>query len=102
MTTPSSSSSSPSYLSDGQTGSGKTFTMEGHTSDLGVSPRAVSELFVIVEKLKRDWSYVLTFSMLEIYNETILDLLDNHANKVSYLSLIKFKGLFYLFIHYKN
>ena len=76
--------------------------MEGHTSDLGVSPRAVSELFVIVEKLKRDWSYVLTFSMLEIYNETILDLLDNHANKVSYLSLITFKGLFYLFIHYKN
>ena len=76
--------------------------MEGHTSDLGVSPRAVSELFVIVEKLKRDWSYVLTFSMLEIYNETILDLLDNHANKVSYLSLITFKGLFYLYIHYKN
>ena len=51
--------------------------MEGCTGDQGVSPRAVSELFIIVEKLQRDWSYVLTFSMLEIYNETILDLLNN-------------------------
>ena len=58
--------------------------MEGCTGDQGVSPRAVSELFIIVEKLQRDWSYVLTFSMLEIYNETILDLLDNHTNKVSF------------------
>ena len=70
------------YNLDGQTGSGKTFTMEGSTGDQGVSPRAVSELFIIVDKLQRDWSYVLTFSMLEIYNETILDLLDNHTNKV--------------------
>jgi hypothetical protein len=38
----------------------------------GVSPRAVSELFLIVESLQNNWDYTLTFSMLEIYNETIL------------------------------
>ena len=57
--------------------------MEGNAADRGVSPRAVSELFIIVDKMKSDCTYVLTFSMLEIYNETILDLLDNHTNKVS-------------------
>jgi hypothetical protein len=65
----------------GQTGSGKTFTMEGGTTDKGVSPRAVSELFLIVESLQNSWDYTLTFSMLEIYNETILDLLDSKRDK---------------------
>eukprot|EP01038_Epipyxis_sp_PR26KG_P008183 gene8183-11070_t len=63
----------------GQTGSGKTFTMEGYGSDIGVSPRAISELFNQVKNLSEDWTYVLQLSMLEIYNETILDL--QNANK---------------------
>jgi kinesin family protein C2/C3 len=68
----------------GQTGSGKTYTMEGDHSDYehsGVSPRAVGELFRIVENLTPTWTYTLTFSMLEIYNETILDLLDGSGMK---------------------
>ena len=59
--------------------------MEGSPADHGISPRSVSQLFTILEKVKNEWTYVLSFSMLEIYNETILDLLDNHANKVELL-----------------
>ena len=55
--------------------------MEGYGPDKGVSPRAVAELFVIVEASKNEWSYALTFSMLEIYNESILDLLDKSPIK---------------------
>eukprot|EP01035_Chromulina_nebulosa_P017819 gene17819-23429_t len=65
----------------GQTGSGKTYTMEGYGSDIGVSPRAFKELFDIVEERKDNYSYTLSFSMLEIYNESILDLLDSNPNK---------------------
>jgi kinesin family protein C2/C3 len=49
--------------------------MEGYGSDKGVSPRAVAEVFRIVSELAEEWTYTLTFSMLEIYNESIRDLL---------------------------
>jgi Kinesin motor domain len=58
--------------------------MEGYGPDKGVSPRAVAELFNIVESSKNEWSYALTFSMLEIYNESILDLLDKSPIKVAH------------------
>ena len=50
---------------------------EGYGSNKGVSPRAIDELFTIISNLQNEWSYQLTFSMLEIYNESIRDLLDN-------------------------
>ena len=59
----------------GQTGSGKTFTMEGGNGNKGVSPRAIEELLTQVESMQQDYTYSITLSMLEIYNETILDLL---------------------------
>lgn len=44
--------------------------------ELGVSPRVVHELLRMVkEDLAGEWTYTLTYSMLEIYNETIRDLL---------------------------
>jgi kinesin family protein C2/C3 len=67
----------------GQTGSGKTYTMEGDHSDFehsGVSPRAVGELFRLVASLQPDWTYTLTFSMLEIYNEAVFDLLLDNSS----------------------
>lgn len=63
---------------DQQTGSGKTYTMEGYGNDIGVSPRAISELLKQVEQLQQDWDYKLSMSMLEIYNESILDLLNSN------------------------
>ncbi|KAH9513436.1 Kinesin-like protein kifc3 [Bulinus truncatus] len=58
----------------GQTGSGKTYTMEGTALDPGVNQRALSYLFE--EAQNTVWQYEIEASMLEIYNETIRDLLD--------------------------
>ncbi|KAK7203083.1 kinesin-LIKE protein [Myxozyma melibiosi] len=57
----------------GQTGSGKTFTM---SSDDGMIRRAVDQIFSTAEGLQdRGWTYKLEGQFLEIYNETIYDLL---------------------------
>ncbi|KAJ4486066.1 P-loop containing nucleoside triphosphate hydrolase protein [Lentinula aciculospora] len=65
----------------GQTGSGKSFTMEGGTSDAikGMIPRAVDQVFRVAEDLRsKGWDYHLEGQFLEIYNETINDLLGKH------------------------
>lgn len=62
----------------GQTGSGKSFTMEGGLSPetVGMIPRAVDQVFQVTEELKsKGWEYTLEGQFLEIYNETINDLL---------------------------
>ncbi|KAJ2345604.1 kinesin-like nuclear fusion protein [Coemansia sp. RSA 2618] len=69
----------------GQTGSGKTHTMQGPDSIsadekdapvLGIIPRAVKQIYQNTSKLaERGWEYSLEGQFLEIYNETIQDLL---------------------------
>ncbi|KAJ2558926.1 kinesin-like nuclear fusion protein [Coemansia sp. RSA 1933] len=68
----------------GQTGSGKTHTMQGPDSlgpgtehgCLGVIPRAVKQIYENTSKLaERGWEYTLEGQFLEIYNETLQDLL---------------------------
>ncbi|XP_026202411.1 kinesin-like protein KIFC1 [Anabas testudineus] len=62
----------------GQTGSGKTYTMEGAEFDeaRGVIPRAVQQIFRAAEKLgSQGWEFTFTASFVEIYNETLRDLL---------------------------
>ncbi|XP_078355961.1 carboxy-terminal kinesin 2-like, partial [Oculina patagonica] len=63
----------------GQTGSGKTYTMEGNTADhdqQGMIPRAMEQVFRTSQDLKeKGWQYAIEASFLEIYNETIKDLL---------------------------
>lgn len=60
----------------GQTASGKTHTMMGSEDCLGVIPRAIHDIF---EKIKKfpDREFLLRVSYMEIYNETITDLLCN-------------------------
>ena len=65
----------------GQTGSGKTFTMDGPDDNPGLNRRALSHLFSIVEEKKGDWSYEIEVSVLEIYNETVVDLLAEKPSK---------------------
>ncbi|KAI3753865.1 hypothetical protein L2E82_25929 [Cichorium intybus] len=69
----------------GQTGSGKTHTMmgtPGSYDDKGLIPRSLEQIFEAREKLKEQgWKYEMQVSMLEIYNETIRDLLS--SNKYS-------------------
>ncbi|KDQ13075.1 hypothetical protein BOTBODRAFT_112061 [Botryobasidium botryosum FD-172 SS1] len=62
----------------GQTGSGKSFTMEGGSTDAtrGMIPRAVHQVFAVAEHLRsKGWEYTMEGQFLEIYNETINDLL---------------------------
>lgn len=63
----------------GQTGSGKTHTMEGHETDRGVNYRALRELFQLRDKRKVTGNFEcrMKLSILEVYNETIVDLLDS-------------------------
>ncbi|KAJ6507742.1 P-loop containing nucleoside triphosphate hydrolase protein [Mycena vitilis] len=62
----------------GQTGSGKSWTMEGGGTPetQGMIPRAVAQVFRVAEELKdKGWRYTMEGQFLEIYNETITDLL---------------------------
>eukprot|EP01117_Protostelium_nocturnum_P008739 TRINITY_DN3133_c0_g1_i1.p2 TRINITY_DN3133_c0_g1~~TRINITY_DN3133_c0_g1_i1.p2 ORF type:complete len:697 (-),score=270.08 TRINITY_DN3133_c0_g1_i1:97-2187(-) len=72
----------------GQTGSGKTYTMEGPgiSSEIdfpivdskckGMIPRAVEQIWISAEALKdKGWTYEMEAMYIEIYNESIKDLL---------------------------
>ncbi|CAN1812012.1 Kinesin-like protein KIN-14N [Linum perenne] len=65
----------------GQTGSGKTYTMMGKPGQpqlKGLIPRTLEQIFQTRESLKlQGWKYEMQVSMLEIYNETIRDLLSS-------------------------
>ncbi|KAL9366349.1 hypothetical protein Peur_037548 [Populus x canadensis] len=63
----------------GQTGSGKTYTMmgkPGNPEQKGLIPRSLEQIFQTRQSLQsQGWKYEMQVSMLEIYNETIRDLL---------------------------
>ncbi|XP_030398558.1 kinesin-like protein KIFC1 isoform X3 [Gopherus evgoodei] len=64
----------------GQTGSGKTYTMEGpddmSPETMGMIPRAVRQVFQGARELEpKGWQYHFTANFLEIYNESLRDLL---------------------------
>ncbi|GAA0157254.1 microtubule binding motor protein [Lithospermum erythrorhizon] len=63
----------------GQTGSGKTYTMMGKpgiADQKGLIPRSLEQVFETRQTLQlQGWKYDMQVSMLEIYNETIRDLL---------------------------
>ncbi|KAI8479893.1 Kinesin-like protein kifc1 [Branchiostoma belcheri] len=70
----------------GQTGSGKTHTMEGNLEQgpeqRGMIPRAVEQVFRTAERLRgKGWEYKISASFLEIYNESLRDLLDSKSDK---------------------
>ncbi|XP_062066818.1 kinesin-like protein KIF28 [Lepus europaeus] len=62
-------------LAYGQTGSGKSYSMIGFGANKGIIPNVCEELFQAIESQERNQEYQVTFSMLEIYNEQIRDLL---------------------------
>lgn len=59
----------------GQTGSGKTFTIYGSDNNPGLTPRATTELFKILKRDGKKFSFSLKAYMVEIYQDTIIDLL---------------------------
>jgi len=69
-------------FSYGQTGSGKTHTMQGTGIGQmrGIIPRAIEQVGEYKEHLEKDgWQYEMQVSFVEIYNETIRDLLREEA-----------------------
>jgi kinesin family protein C1 len=58
----------------GQTGSGKTYTMSHHQD--GIIPLSIEKIFSDITELEaKGWSYSIEGQFIEIYNETIVDLL---------------------------
>ncbi|WCJ31303.1 kinesin 3 [Euphorbia peplus] len=68
----------------GQTGSGKTYTMmgkPGQPEQKGLIPRSLEQIFQTRQSLlSQGWKYEMQVSMLEIYNETIRDLLSTNRD----------------------
>jgi len=74
-------------FSYGQTGSGKTHTMQGsgNGSMRGVIPRAMEQVGIYKTELEaKGWQYEMQVSFVEIYNETIRDLLRSETNDVTH------------------
>ncbi|KAH7519779.1 hypothetical protein FEM48_Zijuj08G0073400 [Ziziphus jujuba var. spinosa] len=59
----------------GQTGSGKTFTIYGSETNPGLTPRAIQELFKILRRDGNKFSFSLKAYMVELYQDTLVDLL---------------------------
>ncbi|KAG4960571.1 Kinesin-like protein KIN-14C [Glycine soja] len=68
----------------GQTGSGKTYTMMGRPDApnlKGLIPRSLEQIFEISQSLKdQGWTFKMQASVLEIYNETLRDLLSSNRS----------------------
>ncbi|XP_077309972.1 kinesin-like protein KIFC3 isoform X2 [Lithobates pipiens] len=67
-------------LAYGQTGSGKTYSMEGPHTNPGINQRALRLLLSEVSKRSDSWEHHLSVSMVEIYNESLRDLLGANSN----------------------
>jgi hypothetical protein len=63
----------------GQTGSGKSYTMGTATcaddADQGIIPRVIHDLFARIERAQHNCQFEVFVSYIEIYNETLKDLL---------------------------
>ncbi|XP_008782799.2 kinesin-like protein KIN-14I isoform X1 [Phoenix dactylifera] len=59
----------------GQTSSGKTFTIYGSESKPGLTPRATAELFKVMKRDSSKYSFSLKVYMVELYQDTLIDLL---------------------------
>ncbi|XP_034555302.1 centromere-associated protein E isoform X6 [Notolabrus celidotus] len=64
----------------GQTSSGKTFTMMGSSRAPGVIPLAVEDVFHTIKNCPKK-EFLLRVSYMEIYNETVTDLLVNEEKR---------------------
>ncbi|KAM4049963.1 centromere-associated protein E isoform 3-T3 [Anomaloglossus baeobatrachus] len=64
----------------GQTSSGKTYTMMGTPHNLGIIPQAVDEVFKIIQEIPNR-EFLLRVSYMEIYNESVTDLLCDDRKK---------------------
>ncbi len=55
--------------------------MLGKTHDPGIMTRTVQELYKLIEKCSEDTTCEIQISYLEVYNETVRDLLNEDTTK---------------------
>ncbi|TDL20830.1 kinesin-domain-containing protein [Rickenella mellea] len=67
----------------GQTASGKTFTLTGDDEHPGIIPRAMKDIFAYIRRTPTR-EYLLRCSYLEIYNESIHDLLSPPSSSLTH------------------
>jgi len=70
----------------GSTGSGKTFTMTGNSAAPGIIPRAISEIFSIIEATaakEKDVFFYVRLSYVELYNNTFRNLLEQASRELA-------------------
>ncbi|XP_071824596.1 kinesin-like protein KIF28 isoform X3 [Apostichopus japonicus] len=70
-----------SLFAYGQTGAGKSYSMVGYGKNKGIVPITCDVLFQTMEKGDGSTKYEVSFSMLEIYNEQVRDLLQKNNPK---------------------
>ncbi|KAG2330229.1 hypothetical protein Bca52824_001409 [Brassica carinata] len=63
------------FICYGATGAGKTYTMLGTVENPGVMVLAIEDLFAKVRERRLDGNHTVHLSYLEVYNETVRDLL---------------------------
>ncbi|XP_078482657.1 uncharacterized protein LOC144743271 isoform X2 [Ciona intestinalis] len=68
-----------SLFAYGQTGSGKSYSIFGYKGNKGIVPTTCKQLFEDIAQ-KPSGTFLVTVSMLEIYNEKVKDLLGNKSN----------------------
>lgn len=66
----------------GQTSTGKTHTMQGTADEPGLIPLAIEACFEHIAKCRRDLEYGLRISYVEVYNESIRDLLSDREPRL--------------------
>lgn len=83
-------------LAYGQTGSGKTHTMgttfDGNLNDdIGVIPRAIEEIFDIIDRMD-DHDFNVNCSFVELYQEKLYDLLSKNTREQSVVDIREIDG----------
>ncbi|XP_039282809.1 chromosome-associated kinesin KIF4 [Nilaparvata lugens] len=78
-------------LAYGQTGSGKTFTMGTNYvpfsgAEKGIIPQAVEDIFKKIDS-DQEWSYLVTASFIELYQEQLYDLLSGKCREQSVVDI---------------
>ncbi|CAG7663390.1 unnamed protein product [Allacma fusca] len=63
----------------GQTGSGKTYTILGDETHPGIAPRTFSEIFLLANNMSQTYETQVSFYVLELYNDKLIDLLNPTA-----------------------
>lgn len=71
----------------GQTGSGKTYTILGDEQHPGIAPRTFSEIFQLADEISQSYETSVSFYVLELYNDRLIDLLTGSADSSDKLEI---------------